>query len=70
MADPLEKKCLLYEIKMMRKMNHFRVLRMFELYEGENFIYCLCDLYKGADLLQSIVKKGSQPETKALTIIL
>ena len=47
MADELEKKCLLYEIKMMRMMNHYRVLRMFELYEGENFIYCLCELYKG-----------------------
>lgn len=70
MSDPLEKKCLLYEIKMMRMMNHYRVLRLFELYEGENFIYCLCELYKGVDLLQSIIKKGSQPETKTLTIIL
>lgn len=55
MNDDLEKKCLLYEIKMMRAMNHFRVLRMFELYEGENFIYCLCELYKGADLLKSMI---------------
>lgn len=45
MSDPLEKKCLLYEIKMMRRMHHHRVLRMHELYEGENFIYCLCELY-------------------------
>ena len=51
MSDPLEKKCLLYEIKMMRWMHHHWVLRMHELYEGENFIYCLCELYKGADLL-------------------
>jgi len=70
MGDPLERKCLLYEIKMMRQMNHPRVLRLYELYEGENFIYCLCELYKGADLLNSIIKKGSQPEPKALTIIL
>ena len=56
MADELEKKCLIYEIEMMRKMNHYRVLRMLELYEGENFIYCLCELYKGADLLKSIIK--------------
>jgi len=70
MADPLEQKCLVYEIKMMRQMNHPRVLRLCELYEGENFIYCLCELYKGADLLKSIISKGSQPESKALTIML
>lgn len=70
MGDALERKCLLYEIKMMRQMNHPRVLRLHELYEGENFIYCLCELYKGADLLNSIIKKGSQPESKALNIVL
>ena len=68
MQDQLEKKCLIYEIKMMRAMNHPRVLRLHELYEGENFIYCLCELYKGSDLLNAIVKKGSQPEQKALAI--
>ena len=47
MGDPLERKCLLYEIKMMRQMYHPRVLRLYELYEGENFIYCLCELYRG-----------------------
>ena len=70
MSDALERKCLLYEIKMMRQMNHPRVLKLHELYEGENFIYCLCELYRGADLLNSIIKKGSQPEAKALTILL
>ncbi len=70
MNDVLEKKCLLYEIKMMRMMNHYRVLKLHEIYEGENFIYCLCELYKGANLLKAIIKKGHQPETKTLTIIL
>jgi len=68
MQDPLERKCLQYEIKMMRAMNHPRVLRLYELYEGENFIYCLCELYKGFDLMNAIVKRGSQPEQKALAI--
>jgi len=69
MADEMEKKCLLYEIKMMREMNFYRVLKLYELYEGENFIYCLCELYRGSDLLNSIIKKGSQNESKALNII-
>jgi serine/threonine protein kinase len=34
MKDELERKCLLYEIKMMRAMRHPRVLAMHELYEG------------------------------------
>lgn len=69
MKDELEKKCLLYEIKMMRNMDHPRVLKLHELYEGENYIYCLCELYKGSDLLKAIIKKGSQPEMKALSIV-
>ena len=69
-SSPTEKKCLLYEIKMMRKMNHHRLIRLYEIYEGENFIYCLCELYTGPSLLDAIIKKGSQPEEKALSIIL
>lgn len=70
MADEMEKKCLMYEVKMMREMNFYRVLKLYELYEGENFIYCLCELYRGSDLLNAIIKKGSQPEEKALNITL
>ena len=36
---------------------------------GENYIYCLCELYKGTDLLKAIIKKGSQKELKALSIV-
>lgn len=36
MKDDLERKCLLYEIKMMRMMDHPRVLKLHELYEGNN----------------------------------
>ena len=70
MQDPLEIKCLIYEIEMLRMINHYRVMRLYEMYEGENFIYCLVELYKGTDLLNAIVKKGSQPERKALTIVM
>ena len=40
-------------------MDHYRVLKLHELYEGENYIYCLCELYRGVDLLNAIIKKGS-----------
>ena len=69
MSDPMEKKCLLYEISMMREMNHHRVCKLYELYEGENYIYCLNELYSGSTLLDAIIKKGFQPEKKSLKII-
>lgn len=43
---------------MMRVVENPRVMRLHEMYEGENFIYCLLDLYKGSDLFQAIIKKG------------
>lgn len=68
MADESERRCLLYEIRMMREVNFYRVLKMIEIYEGENYVYCLCELYPGTDLLNAIIKRGSQPESKALAI--
>lgn len=62
MEDETEKICLLYEIKMMRAVKHRRILETYEIYEGINYIYCLCTLFKGEDLLQAIIKKGPQPE--------
>lgn len=69
MPDSIEVKCLQYEIKMMREMDHYRVVKLHELYEGENYIYCVLEYYKGSDLFKAIIKKGFQPEAKALTII-
>ena len=69
MEDPTELICLLYEIKMMRVVKHPNILETYEIYEGENFIYCLCTLFHGEDLLNAMIKKGLQPEAKALTII-
>ena len=70
MQNEEEIKCLLYELKMMRETNFYRVLRLIELYEGEDHLYALCELYQGQNLLNAIIKKGSQPEEKGLTILL
>jgi tRNA A-37 threonylcarbamoyl transferase component Bud32 len=69
LTDPFEKKCLHLELKMLRKVRHFRVLRLHEIYEGENYVYCLCEFYPGPTLMESIIAKGSQPESKAFTIM-
>ena len=70
MENQHEKDCLKYEIKMLRSVNNEKIIKLEEMYEGENFFYILCEFYRGNDLLNSIIKKGSQPEKKCLTIIL
>jgi serine/threonine protein kinase len=69
MKEELEKRSIKYEIQMLRSTCHPRVMRMYELYEGETFVYCLCDLFEGIDLLNAIIKKGPQSELKALSIV-
>lgn len=70
MPDDLEKKCLRYELNLMRKINHPKIMKTHEIYEGENYIYCVVDYFEGSNLLEAIVKKGHQPEVKSLAIIL
>ena len=54
---------------MIRKVNHKRVIQFQELYEGENYIYCVMDLCEGTDLYNAIVKYGGQNEAKALEFL-
>lgn len=54
---------------MMRKVNHKHIMRLQELYEGENYIYCLCELLSGGHLLNYIVKNGHLTESDALYYI-
>lgn len=70
MNDDLEKKCLRYELNLMRKIEHPKIMRTHEIYEGENYLYCVIDYFEGQNLLEAIVQKGHQPEIKSLAIIL
>lgn len=69
LKDEFERKCLMYEIKMMRAVNHPKVIKLFEIFEGEQFLYLLCDLYQGKDLWTELLEKGPQSEPKALTVL-
>lgn len=69
MEDDDELKCLMYEIKMMKLMNHKKVLKLFEVFEGQHFLYLVCDYYQGKDLWTEIIEKGAQNELKALTVL-
>lgn len=68
--DSIETKSLQNEINIMRVVNHERLISLKEVYEGENYIYCILELFKGQDLLKTIIAKGAQPEPKALAITL
>lgn len=69
LSDELEKKCLIYEVNTLRKLDNQYVMRMQELYEGQNYIYCVIEPYYGGQLLQRILKKGNFPENDSLQII-
>jgi len=69
LSDELERKCLLYELLMMRVCVHNNVLRLREIYEGENYIYCLCDLLSGGHLLNKMIKTGFFSEAKSLRLM-
>ena len=54
---------------MMRIMDHKHIMGLKELYEGENYIYCLCELFDGGHLLNYIIKNGHLTEKDSLKFI-
>ena len=67
--DPKERKSLVYEINMLRIIKHSRILNIMELYEGNHYIYCLCQYIRGETLMTSLIKQGAQTENKSLNIL-
>jgi len=53
----------------MRVADHPHILKLREIYEGENYIYCLCDLLSGGHLLNKMIKTGYFNETKSLKLL-
>lgn len=60
---------MIYEVNTLRKLNNPFVMNMYELYEGQNYIYCVLEPYYGGQLLQKILKKGNFSESDSLQII-
>lgn len=40
-------KCLIYEIETLRNLDHPHVNEVIELYEGQNYVYCVTKAYLG-----------------------
>ncbi len=62
MKEEKEKQCTLYEINLMKKLDHPKIVKMIELYEGENNIYCVSEYFKGQDLLNVLLQNGIPTE--------
>lgn len=55
---PIEMRCLQNEIRMMRAVSHHRIMKLHAVYEGENYVYCVLELFQGLTLFKTLVKKG------------
>lgn len=58
LKDESDSRSLLNEIKIMRRMNHARILKLKEIYEGENHIYIVMKLCNGQNLLNHLINNG------------
>ena len=54
---------------MLREVDGPHLLRIHKIYEGENNIYCLGDLYSGGTLYQYMKEHGKPTETHSIEII-
>lgn len=53
---------------MMKAIDHEHLMRFYELYEGENHIYCLVELLEGGSLMDRIKQSRKFTEVQALVI--
>ena len=67
--DQNEKDCILNEIDILRNIDHENLLKLEEIYEGENHVYCLCRNYEGINLLESLIKNGMPDLKETFNII-
>jgi len=57
------------EIRIMKKLNHAHVLKLYEVYEFEDSFYLVMELVKGKELFDKIVQRGMYSERDAAHII-
>ena len=60
---------LLGEIEVLKKMDHQNIVRIFDFYEGEKYIYMVTEFIEGNDLFKIIKKEGKQTENTTAIIM-
>ncbi len=53
----------------MRTLDHEGCIKLFEVYENDNYIYLLLEVLKGGELLERIVRKGIYTEYDASVLM-
>ena len=60
---------LLEEIEVLKNMDHQNIVRIFEFYEGEKYLYMVTEFIEGNDLFKLIKKEGKQTEMTTAIIM-
>ncbi|CRG93685.1 calcium-dependent protein kinase 2, putative [Plasmodium gallinaceum] len=57
------------EIEIMKKLDHPNIVKLYETFEDDNFIFLVMELCSGKELFDSIIEQGSFTEKNAATIM-
>merc|ERR1739844_320867 len=57
------------EIKVLRRLDHPKVVKLLEAYESKSYVYLVMELVTGGELFDRIVEKGSYTEKDAADLI-
>ncbi|CAD8100160.1 unnamed protein product [Paramecium primaurelia] len=64
-----EQERLMNEVKMLQKLDHPNIIKVFEFYQDERFFYIVTELCTGGELFDKIRHEGSFSEKKAAEIM-
>eukprot|EP00976_Prorocentrum_cordatum_P114661 1195879-Prorocentrum_minimum.AAC.4 len=67
-ASGLTREDIFLEINILCGLNHVNVIKFIEFFEEENRVYIICDLLRGGELLEALIRKGSYTEEDARLI--
>uniref|UniRef100_A0A6B2L0V0 non-specific serine/threonine protein kinase n=1 Tax=Arcella intermedia TaxID=1963864 RepID=A0A6B2L0V0_9EUKA len=67
-ANPREQVSMAREITIMKLLKHKNILRLYDIYENEEKIFLILDLFEGGDLYGYLTQKGALPPDEALLL--
>lgn len=62
-------KWVIYEIMRLREVDHPHCMRLIEIYEGKNYVYCVNEFLAGGELIDQLKIRNSFTELEALKMI-
>jgi len=57
------------ELVILKKIDHPNIVRFYETYQDEKYVYFVMELCTGGELLERIIKKGRLEETEVAKIM-